>query len=87
MMTYSTNSSLLIQYITNISIQYYALTPGVDLGFCVTSSRVPLGTRFLGGSGGMLPRKILKSRVSEMAFSAFWRKILPNSDGQNLIHK
>ena len=27
---------------------------------------------FLGGSGGMAPRKILKFRTSEMRFPAFW---------------
>ena len=27
---------------------------------------------FLGGSGGMLPRKILKSRCSDMRFQPFW---------------
>ena len=29
------------------------------------------GTSLLGGSGGMLPRKIFEIWVSEMAFSAF----------------
>ena len=30
-----------------------------------------LRCELLGGAGGMLPRKILKYRVSEIAFSAF----------------
>ena len=34
------------------------------------------GAKHIGGSGGMVPRKILKSRVSEMPFPALW--------GQNL---
>ena len=33
---------------------------------------VPKAREPLGGSGGMLPRKILKTRVSLMAFPAFW---------------
>ena len=31
------------------------------------------------GYGGMPPRKILESRVSEMAFPGFWGEILENS--------
>ena len=30
-----------------------------------------MGARSLGGSGGMLARKVLKSRYSEMAFPTF----------------
>ena len=72
------------------------LSPGVDLGFCVTSSLTPLAWESSAfrheiprGVRGLSPppRKILKSRVSEIAFPAFWTKILPNSNGQNLIHK
>ena len=33
---------------------------------------VPKARESLGGSGGMLPRKILKNRVSLMAFPALW---------------
>ena len=40
--------------------------------------------KLLGGtgaiSGGMLPRKILKTRVSEMPFPTFWRNNLQNSE-------
>ena len=35
----------------------------------------------LGGSGGLPARKILKSKVSEMLFHAFWDGILKNSEG------
>jgi hypothetical protein len=31
------------------------------------------GARFLGWFGGILPRKIFKIWVSEMAFPAFWK--------------
>ena len=34
----------------------------------------------LRGSGGMLPRKILKFRVPEMPLPAFWGEILENSE-------
>jgi hypothetical protein len=30
------------------------------------------GARVVGGSGGILPRKILKTRTSEMPFPAIW---------------
>ncbi len=30
------------------------------------------GARFVGGSGGILSRKILKTRTSEMPFPAIW---------------
>jgi hypothetical protein len=33
------------------------------------------GASNLGGFGGMPPRKIFKSGVSEMPFPAFWEKI------------
>ena len=33
------------------------------------------GTRFVGGSGGMAPRKILKFRLSEMPFPGFWGQL------------
>ena len=35
----------------------------------------------LGGSGGLPPEEILKYRVSEMLFPAFWDDILKNSEG------
>ena len=38
------------------------------------------GGERLGGVGNA-PRKILKSRVSEMPFPAIWGKILQNSEG------
>ena len=38
------------------------------------------------GSGGMLPRKILKSRVSEMPFPALWGQNLQNSNGQKTTY-
>ena len=34
----------------------------------------------------MLPREILKFKVSEMPFPALWGKILENSDGQKTIN-
>ena len=42
--------------------------------------------RFLGWSGGILPRKILKIWVSEIAFPAFWENILAENflDSQNI---
>ena len=46
----------------------------VDLGIFVTSFRAE-AARFLRGSGGMLPREILKGRVSEMPFPALCGKI------------
>ena len=36
------------------------------------------GTRFVGGSGGMFPEKILKSGGSKMAFSTFPMRYLKN---------
>ena len=39
------------------------------------------------GSGGMLPRKTLKSRVSEMPFPTFLRKNLQNSEGYETAYK
>ena len=38
--------------------------------------RREISRRFLGGSGGMLPREILKSRVSEMPFPALWGNLI-----------
>ena len=40
----------------------------------------------LGGLGGMLPRNILKSRVSEMPFPALWGQNLQNSNGQKTTY-
>ena len=45
---------------------------GADLGFLYLS-RTQKAFALLGGSGGMLPRKILKSRTPEMPFTAFLR--------------
>ena len=46
--------------------------PGFLKGGWPVSSMVERRRReLLGGSGGMLPREILKSQVSEMAFPAF----------------
>ena len=39
-------------------------------------SRAPLARVLLGGSGGMLPREIFKSRVWEMPFHGLWGKDL-----------
>ena len=39
---------------------------------------------FLGVSGGMLPRKILKSGVSERLFPVFWCANLQNSGGYKI---
>ena len=39
------------------------------------------------GDQGACPRKILKSRVSEMPFPAFWGKILHNSEGLKKSYK
>ena len=47
---------------------------GADLMIFVTDAQVPPkaeGASFLGGSGGMVPRKILKYGVSEMWFPPF----------------
>ena len=56
---------------------------GVDLGIFVTSFRArnarkssAEGVRFIGGSEGMLPLEILKSRVSEMPFPALWGNLI-----------
>ena len=43
--------------------------------------------KLLGWSWGMLPRKILKSRVSEMPFPTFWGKNLQNSEGYETPYK
>ena len=39
------------------------------------------------GSGGILPRQILKSRVSEMPFPALWGQNLQNSNRQKTAYK
>ena len=44
------------------------------------------GAKPLGGSGGMLPRKILKSRVSEMPFPVLCGQNLQNSNGQKTTY-
>ena len=44
------------------------------------------GAKPLVGSGGMLRRKILKSRVSEMPFPALWGQNLQNSNGQKTTY-
>jgi hypothetical protein len=41
-----------------------------------------VGASIVGGSGGILPRKIFEPRVSQMPFPGLWGKILRNSDGQ-----
>jgi hypothetical protein len=46
--------------------------PGADLGFFKHKSNAE-GARHARGVWGHAPRKILKSRVSEMRFQAFWR--------------
>ena len=43
--------------------------------------------KLLGGSGAMLARKMLKSRVSEMPFPTFWRENLQNSEGYETPYK
>ena len=45
------------------------------------------GAKHIGGSGGMLPRKSLKSRVSEMPFPAHWGQNLQTSNGQKTTYK
>ena len=45
------------------------------------------GARPLGGSGGMLPRKSLKSRVPETPFPALWGHNLQNSNRQKTTYK
>ena len=57
------------QYMSNT---YYNLTDGHRRGqtqICPTRAE---GVRTSRGVGGMLPRKILKNRVSLMPFPAFW---------------
>ena len=66
-----------------VPVAYLGGEAGVDVGIFVTSFRASKarksnaeGLRFLGGSGGMLPREILKSRVSEMPFPALWGNLI-----------
>ena len=44
------------------------------------------GAKPVGGSGGMVPRNILKTRVSEMPFPALWGQNLHNSNGQKTTY-
>ena len=41
------------------------------------------GTSFVGGSGGMLPQKILKFKCLEMLFSTLSRQYLDFKNNQN----
>ena len=71
------------EFLTNLDSEKNYIFTGVDVGIFVTSFRAPKarkssteGVRFLGGSGGMLPREILKSKVSEMPFPALWGNLI-----------
>ncbi len=44
------------------------------------------GARVVGGSGGILPRKILKTRTSEMPFPAIWALTYENQFHWNKGH-
>ena len=57
----------------------HSIHAGRKLLFSKWGGRAPKTREILGGHGGMPPRKILESRVSEMAFSGFWGEILENS--------
>ena len=64
----------------NGSLKIYRLKAGLSIRFEVGVCHIIVGScdylggqrpLFLGGSGGMLPQKILKFRSSEMRFPAF----------------
>ena len=66
----------------------------IDLACSVCTSDRPGGSFFKVGrlstedmrnSVGMLPQKILESRVSEMPFSGFWGEILENSQDCKIL--
>ena len=57
-----------------LGMWYFYWVQNIEEGRSGTSSSE--GTRFLGGSGGMLPQKFLKIWVSKVAISSTFKQIL-----------
>ena len=65
----------------NNSIPWQALAGTDPANFVTDAHPSGEGASLLGGSGGMLPRKILKCGTSEMRFLAFSEQYLTLNDG------